>query len=94
MASLFKGPYLEGHGDLVSRLITPRSHMITPSSPILTHYQVPMNLQVMRGSIFGAPMFWKPSPDSHEAFRGKPLASKGHAQVVDVLFIWSGNILP
>ena len=27
-------PYLEGQGDLVSRLITPRTHIVTPFIPI------------------------------------------------------------
>ena len=27
-------PYLEGHGDLVGRIITPISHIITPPIPI------------------------------------------------------------
>ena len=27
--------YLEGHGDLVSRLITPVSHILTPIVPII-----------------------------------------------------------
>ena len=26
--------YLEGRGDLVSRLITPKTHIVTPNSPI------------------------------------------------------------
>ena len=27
--------YLEGHGDLINRLITPISHIITPINPII-----------------------------------------------------------
>ena len=30
-----EGAYLEGHGDLVSRLITPIRHIITPIIPIV-----------------------------------------------------------
>ena len=30
------GLYLEGHGHLVSRLITPIGHMITPIIPIIS----------------------------------------------------------
>ena len=35
------GDYLEGHGDLVSRLITPISHRIPPIISVLTYLQSP-----------------------------------------------------
>ena len=32
---LVRGAYLEGQGDLVSRLITPITHIVTPIIPII-----------------------------------------------------------
>ena len=39
--SLRTPEYLEGHGNLVSRLITSISHIIAPLSPLLTHLLSP-----------------------------------------------------
>ena len=47
MLALSLKHYLQGHGDLVTRLVTPTSHIMTPSIPIISLLpKPPLTLQV------------------------------------------------
>ena len=48
-----QGSYLEGHGDSVSSLMTPISHIITPIVPIITLLTKPPNTENQIGNALG-----------------------------------------
>ena len=84
------GVYLEGHGDVVSRLITPITHIITqiiPASPLLTFllspHDPPSRAYVGEGIAF----LWPEVPDVTSArirdvFRPRPRSFRDHEKLL------------